>query len=427
MDTTSLKQRSDRPRPLPLKSAGFLLSKYCLFFLLGMFIYAALVEEFAILALVGTILATAGLTKLWSQISLVGIECSQKISKGRIFPGEYTEIGLQLINRKPLPLPWIQVEKEFPPTLKPDVALLPGGRADYGCLRHITALLWYRSILWRHRIYGTKRGYYLLSPTKITSGDIFGLYSQTITLEMPDALIVYPNIFTIEGLSPPHLMPGGEIRARNQIFYDPTHPAGVREYCSGDSLRHIHWKVSARRQKLQVKVFEPAIASKTALFLAVETFFDEESCQEEKFELGIRAVASIAYHWLEEGNPVGVFINTQLADSGRPASLPPSSHRHQIGAILEILAKTTSSPSGCFEQFIKNEGSRLPYGTTVVVVVDRLSDNLYLLLNNLQGDRRKLLILQTSTPERKAEQTAIPLYGIHYQGLDSKIIFEASR
>jgi uncharacterized protein (DUF58 family) len=33
-------------------------------------------------------------------------------------------------------------------------------------------------------------------------------------------------------------------------------PRGIREYSSGDSLRHVHWRSSARSQKLQVKEFE---------------------------------------------------------------------------------------------------------------------------------------------------------------------------
>jgi uncharacterized protein (DUF58 family) len=52
--------------------------------------------------------------------------------------------------------------------------------------------------------------------------------------------------------------PHGPIRVSNKIYEDPTRIYGIREYVPGDPIKSIHWKVSAKTNKLQVKTYEPA-------------------------------------------------------------------------------------------------------------------------------------------------------------------------
>ena len=426
MDTAYLSDKQERATSAPMKPAGLLLSKYSLIFLLGMFLYAALTGASTIVMLVAVILAAAGLAKLWSRVSLQGIAFDQMLNKRRIFPGEFIELSLILTNRKPLPLPWIQVETELPPDLKSTDSIIPAPSRNDGCLRHTTALWWYRSIRWRHRIRAAKRGYYLLRPAIITSGDIFGLYANSHTADIPEAILVYPKIFPIEYFNLTSLTPSGETRTENQLCHDPTRPIGVRDYCPGDSLRYVHWKASARHQKLQVKVFEPTVSRNTALLLDVESFHKDGTCNEDNFETAISMAASLAYQWLNKGDPVGLFINTRLADSGQAVSLTPGSHQNQINEILTAFAKTTTSPKSSFEEFIKNEGARIPYGTKLVILADTLSDALYTLANNLRSTWPDLVILNTGNPHSRTNQNRIPTYHISRAGNIENLQFEAA-
>src|SRR5207248_8221579 len=43
-------------------------------------------------------------------------------------------------------------------------------------------------------------------------------------------------------------------------------PRGIREYIIGDSLRHVHWRTSARTGRLHVKEFEAGSHTGTAMF-----------------------------------------------------------------------------------------------------------------------------------------------------------------
>lgn len=177
---------------------------------------------------------------------------------------------------------------------------------------------------------------------------------------------------------------------------------GIRDYTPHDSLRHIHWKATARHLSLQVKVFEPTTTLKAAIFLGVDTYNHFSPEDETDFELGISTAASIANFVADKASPVGLFVNTKLADSGQPARLPASSGGGQLVSVLELLAKTTTAPSEPFEDFIKLEMRRLTWGTTLVFIVSRLAAPLSGLLDGLRESGYKLLVFQTGRSHDEA-------------------------
>ena len=65
--------------------------------------------------------------------------------------------------------------------------------------------------------------------------------------------------------------------------------SGIREYIQGDSIRDIHWKLSAKKEKLMVK--EHVILSDTTQTLLVEladVVYEQERCIEAELELLLR-------------------------------------------------------------------------------------------------------------------------------------------
>src|SRR5260370_42143524 len=61
-------------------------------------------------------------------------------------------------------------------------------------------------------------------------------------------------------------MPGGEALRRG-AHYVPANAAGVRDCSPGDSFNRIHWKSTARRDRLIVKEFELDPLSDIWIFL----------------------------------------------------------------------------------------------------------------------------------------------------------------
>lgn len=409
--------------------AGYLLGRFGLLMILAGLLLAAWYGQVVIVIVLGLVLSAAGLSKLWSRYSLAGVSCERWLSEQRIFPGEYVELRLRLVNRKLLPLPWIQLDDEIPMGLAADISLPPGSKPGFGFLSKAASLLWYTGVSWKQRLYGNKRGYYPLGPITLTSGDIFGFYPRSVTKPLVDHVIIYPRIFPITRLGIPHLYPIGETTAERRIFEDPIRVIGVRDYSPHDSLRRIHWKASARHQNLQVKVFEPTTTLNVALFLAVDSFkvSHGQVFSEEDFELGISTAASVANHLIERKSSVGLFVNSRLADSGQPIEILPGSSTGQLIEMLEALAKVTHIASGPFEEFLQAERIRLPWGTTLIFILSRPSTSLTELLASLKESGRRLMVLQVGDPTESKNEHAIAWHNIRQPGDFTRISAEVTR
>jgi uncharacterized protein (DUF58 family) len=390
----------DKPKLLSSQAAGYLLQKPGLAALGAIMVFAAWSNQAPIVLLMGLFLSVAFFSKAWSRLCFIGVTAGRSLSETRVFPGESVNLTLYVFNRKPLPLPWIQVDDRLPAGLVNDPAQ---AGMEAGLLRQRAALLWYRSVRWTCPVECSKRGFYSFGPLETTSGDIFGLYSRSLAWNTQDHIIVYPRIFPVRGMPIPPVHPMGNAKTERRIFKDPTRTIGVREYRPGDSLRNIHWKASARALGLQVKVFESTALFKVAVFLGVDTFSQDGSFREDDFELAIDTAASISHDVIEHGGLAGVFVNTRLADTGEGVIITPGGDRRRLGNILEALAKTTSWPSEAFGPFIEKERRSLRAGTTLVLVISRPPDDFQETLLSLKESGYPLLVLFVG------EQEELPL------------------
>jgi uncharacterized protein (DUF58 family) len=386
-------------------AAGNLLTPPGLVVLTAVFVLAAWYSQTAMLLLAGLFLSTAGLARLWSRLSLAGVRAERLLKGTRFFPEETIECTLRLFNRKPLPLPWVQIEDDLPAGME---VLGPAGSAGRAAVRRSTALLWYRGISWKLRLVGRRRGYYRIGPLKLTSGDMLGLYSRSRRTASAAHLVVYPKIFPIDTRCIPSLHPMGEFQAARRLFRDPTHTIGVREYLRSDSLKFIHWKATARRGELQVKVLAATTAFKAVLLLDVDSFKPGGVLDEADFELGISIAGSIAAALCERGSPVGLLANTRLADTGQPAVIAAGAGRDRIIELLETLAKLTDRSSGPAAALLEAQKSRLQAGTTLIFILSRPPDALSVILADLEKAGLKVLLLLVGKKEKPDLPSGVP-------------------
>ena len=374
---------------------------------------AAWFGNLAVAIILGLVLAAAGITRSWSRLSLRKVTCQRSLSEQRAFPGEHLELNFRLTNRKLMPLPWVQVDNSVPLGFAGKAVPSYNLHQGYGVMSKSLSLLWYSAVSWKEQLLCHKRGYYTLGPLTVTSGDIFGFYPRSLSAQPEDHVIVYPALYSVRDLGIPPLYPVGETKIERRLFEDPTRVSGVRDYRSSDSLRHIHWKATARRQNLQIKVFEPTTSQNLALFLAVDSFIEDEKINEDDYELALSTAASVACDFIQRSTPVGLFMNTKLADTGQPVRLLPGGGSGQLISILESLAKATSSTSGPFEQFLAGQRRGMPWGTTLVFVLSHISEQMTAGLRSFRASGLKILVLQVGKG-RKEEQALLPEGVIHY-------------
>ncbi len=341
----------------------------------------------------------------WNRRSLDRVGYQRTLSSGsapagpgsslRAFPGEVVDLILRVANEKLLPLGWLMIEDQWSMALPlVEGQLIPSLSGRIGLFRSAFSIRWFERVSRRYQIRCTRRGFYPLGPARLTSGDIFGLFSHEQIRDHLDWLIVYPQVLPLETLGFPPKEPFGETKATWRIFEDPSRAVGVRDHQPEDSFRHIHWKATARRQELQVRVYEPTTSHNLVIFLNVATFPKHwQGIDPPLLERAIAVAASIASYGIEQRLLVGLIANGSIPHSDQPIKVPPSRRLDQLAHLLEALAAVTSFATASIESLLVSESPRLPWGATLVVVTGVVTDGLLAALLQLRDVGRRLVLV----------------------------------
>ncbi|GKZ14191.1 DUF58 domain-containing protein [Haladaptatus sp. T7] len=167
-----------------------------------------------------------------------------------------------------------------------------------------------------------KRGEQSIGPVRIVGKDVFGLFKRTFTHQVRETILVFPRIRPVDGDATVRALQDAHVNAARREFEQ------LREYQTGDPLRDVHWKSSAKRPvgEMLVRQFEAQAESERIEIVAeanagrVDTVAD--------------ATASIASALLDGGVAVGV-----TTPEGRVA---PDGATEQRTKILTLLAHMES-------------------------------------------------------------------------------------
>ena len=340
-------------------------------------------------------LTTAGGAWLWARYSLRSVVYSRTLHTDRLFPGEQVRMRVSVVNRKFLPLAWLEVEDQLPDLLRiVEQPGVPSGMPGRDVLQITTAMRWYERVSWTFHITCPVRGQFAFGPVSLRSGDLFGFFNASERLDDYASIMVYPRVVTLDriGIPPRHLF--GDLRVRRQIITDPSRTVGVRDYRPEDSFRHIHWSATARTQSLQTKVYEPTTEVQFGVFLNLDTFEHYwEGVDYERAEKAISVAASIAMRAIEERHAVGMYANGVVGGSDQPLRVRPSRTTGQDAAILSGLAKLSPIASLNFPRILRSETARFPWGSTVVIVTAIMTTALGVAMDALDRAGHRLVLV----------------------------------
>jgi uncharacterized protein (DUF58 family) len=378
----------------------------------------------AALPQMGALLLTiCALSWTWNRFALRAIEYDRHCSESRAFAGEMVDLTVSLTNRKFLPLAWVHVEDQVPlklPFLNGRIS--PTAQPKVGVLTHLTATRWFERVNWRYQVHCKYRGFYFLGPANVRSGDIFGLFTSALAIKPLTRLIVYPRLLDLAELGIPSKSPFGERRGPPTIFEDPSRNVGVRDYHPEDPFKRIHWKATARRSQLQVRVLESSIVPHLAVFLCVNTFEKHwHGTDTALLERMVSVAASIADHATKQKYAVGLIANGSVPHSDQSIKVMPGRDPNQLLKILEALAAITGYPTADFNHLLLAESARLAWGATMAIVTCVVNDKLLTTLLRLKdaGRQVSLVSLDTSyTGDERAELEGIRIFHVDPDKID---------
>lgn len=220
------------------------------------------------------------------------------------------------------------------------------------------------------------RGSYYIGIQAISIRDFFNLFKVNFKAIENPKILVYPKIRELgQDNKDPSLIETTESIV-SKTNKDPSIFSNVRNYQAGDSLKTIHWKLSAKQGELLTKQFEGSINSHTKIIINSDSLpfsFEQNVVMQDYIIEGI--VATIKY-LLENNTP------TSLAYYKHDNQYISGSNSNDFGQFYNALANMMFSGKEFINTLKKELNSLRQYANTMIFtpyVTKDLSE--YIMLN----------------------------------------------
>ena len=326
------------------------------------------------LALVGVLgIVCAAALWLWDRECLAGVSYRRTLGQRRANFGERVEFDVEVVNDKLLPISWLRAEDDVPSLLQIDGGTVLVTHSYVDTLVHLFPMLPYQRIRSHLSVLAVHRGEFIFGPVKVSSGDPVGLRTRTFVTADIDHLLVYPKVFALAPASITSRALLGAARARDEVLIDPSRVAGVREYRTGDPLRFVDWRATARSTSILVREFEPSVTPRVAVFLDFKNpTLNLNIVDAPELEFTVAVAASIVTELVGRKVVTGLYSSGAVA--GGPFAIPPSSSPAVLPAMLEALARAVPASGARFSELLVSQISSLQRGTSVVLVASEFSE-----------------------------------------------------
>ena len=273
----------------------------------------------------------------------------------------WTQVGDQMAERFTLsndswvPAPWVEVT---------DHSTLPDYRPN--C---VVSLRWRDETSWEERSVCSRRGAFMLGPTTLTTGDPFGIYQAELKHNAKLPITVLPPVVPLPPLWIRANGDTGESSDRQRALEYAVSAAGVREYQPGDSLRRIHWRTSARRDELFVRLFDGPTTHSWWIVLDLDRRAHVGSGNDSTEEHAVILAASLAEQGFRTRQSVGL-----AAQGERLIWVPPQNGHHHRWEILDGLARAKPG-SHTLADFLNRLAFRVGNDAGLIVITPAVTGN----------------------------------------------------
>jgi uncharacterized protein (DUF58 family) len=114
-------------------------------------------------------------------------------------------------------------------------------------------------------------GTHRFGPLDAVITDLLGIFHFTVTEDRPDTIEILPELLPAQGFTVPAALESSSAGLNESAKRgDSSSFLGTREYVSGDPIRRLNWKLSARAQELIINEFESSVNTDLTICLDLE-------------------------------------------------------------------------------------------------------------------------------------------------------------
>lgn len=325
--------------------------------------------------------------------------------------GEESSIHYVIDNPSPVARFFLAIHEVFPAWITPTREEPPLFNVSAKDTTHVQ-----QSVLFQ------RRGVYLAQGFEVTAMDPLGVFAFTRRVSSSGELVVYPTP------GPPVTLPvqgaeryGWQESTAAMQRGSSVEPDGVRDYTMGDSLRHIHWRQTARTGKLTVIEFEETLSQHLVLVLDLMRGTDIGAGAQTTLEYAVRLTVNLAQQAVQQGAEVRLLVPPIPQLQGYPTTLTGRGQEH-MHLLLDVLARVESESTMPTHELLRQTGA-LAAGTRLVVMTSQTERTLpeALAHYSASGADVSVVYLDPTTfdtgrrkqPDRDAFFTELLAVGVH--------------
>jgi uncharacterized protein (DUF58 family) len=206
------------------------------------------------------------------------------------------------------------------------------------------------------------RGLFTLDQITLSSAYPFGILTHERRLSSKtDPIWVLPRLYEVGELPAPlqaDINSDGDLPIPQRGGHDQF--LSIREYAHGDSLRHIHWRASARQQRLVVKEYERSDRPLLLLALDCRESFNRGEGTRSTFEYAISLAASMIRQATREG--VGSVL---IAEDGKRTEISIPAYQTDLYEPFTRLAELQDTGQLSSRELLEEAVHRYPQANLI--------------------------------------------------------------
>ncbi|MCF6139548.1 DUF58 domain-containing protein [Pseudalkalibacillus berkeleyi] len=294
------------------------------------------------------------------------ISVEREIEKSNFIAGESVEVTIKIHSKLPIPLFYLVINDELPKLL--------GNHASekhYVYQSESKALLFplfKRKASYTYVIKPVPRGIHTFNNVSLDTGDLFGFINKKVSIPLERSIQVYPKTQPLSGWNVFETHPSGIKRAGKQAQQDFTSAVSIRDYTPGDKMSWLHWKATARSNKLVTKVFETQRNDDFVVFLDGSHPGYQRNGQH-LFERAVSLAASLLKHAITKGTSVDFHTIAR-----EHAQLSFQSGQNFESKWMYHLARIQPDTKSSLTAVLKHEAHEMAKGVSVLIITPDLSD-----------------------------------------------------
>jgi uncharacterized protein (DUF58 family) len=260
-------------------------------------------------------------------VARVGLQAHRQIAPMRVPVGGRAEVSLHIRSTGRLPTGGLLVSDGVPYSL--------GGKPRF-VIEHLPR---HTGTRLRYAVQPMLRGVQQLGPLKATITDPFGLAEFERELAHTSRMIVVPRIVRLHGVPGGSGLGSGDDGSVRLAAGQGEDDAIVRPYQQGDDLRKVHWRSTAKRDEMMVRVEERPWRGGTTVLLDHRAAAHRGTGTAASLEWTVSFAASICLHLHRYGQRVRL-----VTESGRMIVSDTGDGTHNDNAVLDALAALEATP-----------------------------------------------------------------------------------